>query len=117
MKKILTVIEKLVSIVFILSGISALSGGERFVDEFTRWGYSMHTLYVFAVLEIIFGLLLLLNKLRVLSLLALLCILIWGLAHHMIYGDSLSLMMPGIVLACAVVLDISYYCKYKTWKQ
>jgi hypothetical protein len=100
--KIIFAIEKLIAAVFILAGISALLGGERFVSEFSRWGYSMNVLALFASLEVIFGGLLLAGKRKKLALAGLFLTLAWGLVHHVLYGDTLSIMLPGIVLIILV---------------
>ena len=92
------ILKILVSLIFISAGIAALCGAERFVGEFTRWGYSLDVLALFASLEIICGVLMLIPRVQKAGSAGLLLIVVWGLVHHICYGDALSVMVPGIVL-------------------
>ncbi len=105
---ILKISKYFVAVVFILAGIAALLGAGRFVDEFTRWGYSGGVLVLIAILEIVCGVLLLIPQMQRAGSSGLLLIVVWGLLHHIMYQDPFTVMIPGIVLTILLFANLFF---------
>lgn len=89
------IIAILLSLAFLMAGISKLTGQEQFVQNFGKWGFSMAFMYFIGGCEIIGAIGLMVKKVRALAALGLILLMLGAIGTHIVNSEAF---IPPLIL-------------------
>lgn len=112
MSTLSTTLAAILGIVFVAAGIPKISGQQRLVDEFKRWGYASAIRVATGIVELLAGVLLIAGiavpAVAVTGVMLVIFVMLGALATHGRARDPIaSWLAPVVLLALAIALAVS----------